>query len=191
MNALGTADQEFVNGILRQLANAGSHGEGIDEGGLNFLVSVVNGIEPRDQLETMLAAQMAAVHVATMTFARRLAHVETVDQQDSAERDFNKLTRTFATQMEALKRRNDPTRYRPESERGAVRHQLSLLGRWAQVLTGAAGGTSHEATRHVVLPSVPSARTKTRAYNTTRGSRLGRRMAADHEEERHASRLGS
>jgi hypothetical protein len=42
--------------------------------------------------------------MATMTFARRLAHVENIPQQDSAERAFNKLTRTFATQMEALKR---------------------------------------------------------------------------------------
>jgi hypothetical protein len=52
----------------------------------------------------MLAAQMAAVHMASMTFARRLAHVENIPQQDSAERAFNKLARTFATQMETLKR---------------------------------------------------------------------------------------
>jgi hypothetical protein len=49
------------------------------------------------------AAQMAAVHIATMTFARRLAHVETIPQQDSASNAFNKLTRTFAAQMSALK----------------------------------------------------------------------------------------
>ncbi len=52
----------------------------------------------------MLAAQMAAVHMATMTFARRLAHVDNIPQQDAAERAFNKLARTFAAQMEALKR---------------------------------------------------------------------------------------
>ena len=52
----------------------------------------------------MMAAQMAAVHMATMTFARRLAHVENIAQQDAAERAFNKLARTFAVQMEALKR---------------------------------------------------------------------------------------
>jgi hypothetical protein len=52
----------------------------------------------------MLAAQMAAVHMASMTFARRLAHVDNIPQQDSAERAFNKLTRTFTTQMKALKR---------------------------------------------------------------------------------------
>jgi Resolvase, N terminal domain len=43
----------------------------------------------------MLAAQMAATHNATMTFARRLNHVENIPQQDSAERTFNKLARTF------------------------------------------------------------------------------------------------
>jgi hypothetical protein len=48
-------------------------------------------------------AQMAAVHVASMTFARRLAHVDNIPQQDSAERAFNKLTRTFAAQMSTLK----------------------------------------------------------------------------------------
>lgn len=52
----------------------------------------------------MLAAQMAAVHMATMTFARRLAHVDNIAQQASTERAFNKLARTFAVQLEALKR---------------------------------------------------------------------------------------
>jgi hypothetical protein len=42
-----------------------------------------------------------------MTMARRLATVENIEQQDCAERAFNKLTRTFA---EALKN------YRPKGE---------------------------------------------------------------------------
>ena len=52
----------------------------------------------------MLAAQMAVVHVAMQRFARRLPHVETIQQQDSDERALNKLARTYAMQMEALKR---------------------------------------------------------------------------------------
>ncbi len=35
---------------------------------------------------------------------RKVANAETILQQDSAERAFNKLSRTFTTQMEALKR---------------------------------------------------------------------------------------
>jgi hypothetical protein len=104
MEALGTADLDFLSGLLSQLVNAGSNGPEVDEEGLNFMLSVVKSIQPRDQLEAMLAAQMAAVHMATMTLGRRLAHVELIPQQDSAERAFNKLARTFATQMEALKR---------------------------------------------------------------------------------------
>ena len=64
----------------------------------------MKGDMAKDQVEAMLAAQMAAVHNATMTFARRLAHVDNIPQQDSAERAFNKLAKTFASQVEALKR---------------------------------------------------------------------------------------
>jgi hypothetical protein len=52
----------------------------------------------------MLAAQMAATHNAIMTFGRRLNHRVDSPQQDSAERAFNKLARTFAAQVETLKR---------------------------------------------------------------------------------------
>jgi hypothetical protein len=83
-----------MNGLFSQLANAASHGCQIDEETFNFMLSVVKGLKPKDQLQTMLAAQIAAIHMATMTFARRLAQVETIPQQDSAERALNKLART-------------------------------------------------------------------------------------------------
>ena len=90
---------------MRHLVNAGTgKGERASEQNANFMLAVVKGIEPRDQIEAMLAAQMAAVHNATMTFARRLAHVDIIPQQDSAQNAFNKLARTFAAQVEALKR---------------------------------------------------------------------------------------
>jgi hypothetical protein len=104
MKAIGTTDDDFFEGLAKQLVNAGSQGPAPDESGINFMLAVVKGIEPRDQIEAMLAAQMAAVHVASMTFARRLAHVENIPQQDSAQTAFNKLARTFAAQVEALKR---------------------------------------------------------------------------------------
>jgi hypothetical protein len=110
MDSLGSGDIEFVNGIIRQLANASSIGNEIIERDLNFLVSVIKGIEPRDQLEAMLAAQMAVVHVASMSLAKDRALIEMIPQQDSWERAFNKLVRTFAMQMEAL------TRYRARVE---------------------------------------------------------------------------
>ncbi len=102
-DALGSSDRDFLDVLLKQLANASSKGGQVEEE-LNFMVSVIKGIEPRDQVETMLAAQMAAIHNAIMTFTRRLARVESIQQQDSAERALNKLARTFVSQMEALKR---------------------------------------------------------------------------------------
>jgi hypothetical protein len=36
------------------------------------MLSVVKGIQPRDQVEAMLAAQMAAVHMASIKFAGRI-----------------------------------------------------------------------------------------------------------------------
>jgi hypothetical protein len=103
MRALGTTDSDFYNGLIGQLVNASKEKEA-SESGTNFMLSVIKGIEPRDQVESMLGAQMASVHTAMMTFARRLAHVDTIQQQDSAQNAFNKLARTFATQVEALKR---------------------------------------------------------------------------------------
>jgi hypothetical protein len=104
MNALGATDSNFAEGLVSQLFNAGTVGKNFDGKGANFLLSVIKGIAPKDEVECMMAAQMAAVHMATMTFARRLNHVDNIPQQDSAERAFNKLARTFAAQMEALKR---------------------------------------------------------------------------------------
>jgi hypothetical protein len=104
MEALGTTDPDFLDGILCQLVNVGRRGGKADERGLNFMLSVIKGVKPRDEVEALLAAQMAAVHMATMTMAFRFGRTETIPQQDSAERAFNKLARTFAAQMEALKR---------------------------------------------------------------------------------------
>lgn len=104
MESVGTSNPDFAQGLIRQIVNTGSQGKDVDEEGSNFVLSVIAGIEPRDQVEAMLATQMAAVHLATMTFSRRLAHVENLHQQDAAEKAFNKLARTFTTQVEALKR---------------------------------------------------------------------------------------
>jgi hypothetical protein len=142
MEALGTAEVDFLDGLLGQLANVSAHGPDADERGLNFMLSVVKGIEPRDQFEAMLATQMAAVHNATMTFARRLAHVENIPQQDSAERAFNKLARTFAAQMEALKR------YRSGAQTVRVEHVTvnqggqAIVGNVSQGRVAAEGGGS-------------------------------------------------
>ena len=118
MDSCGTVDLNFLNPLLTQLANA--TGKGIQEANLNFALSVIADIKPKDQLEAMLAAQMACVHIASMTFARRLAHTETIAQQDSADKAYNKLLRTFTSQMEALRK------YRTGGEQKVTVHHVQV-----------------------------------------------------------------
>jgi hypothetical protein len=79
------------------------------------MVAVIKGIEPKDQLETMLAA-----HSLTMEFACRLANAGDLAWRDSAERTLNKLARTFAAQVETLKR------YRTGGERKVTVQHVSI-----------------------------------------------------------------
>jgi hypothetical protein len=129
MEAIGTSDFDFLDGLLTHLAGAVLQKGEASEKKLNFLLSVVKGIEPRDQVEAMLAAQMATTHTAIMTFARRLNNVENIPQQDSAERAYNKLARTYAAQVEALKR------YRSAGEQ-TVRVEHVTVNEGGQAIVG-------------------------------------------------------
>jgi hypothetical protein len=137
MKAIGTTDGDSYSGLQSQLINVGSPGRLPDEAGTNFMLAIVKGIQPRDQIEAMLAAQLGAVHLATITFARRLAHVENIPQQDSAERTFNKLARTFAAQVEALKA------YRTKGEQRMVVQHVNVAG-GGQAIVGNVNGPAEE-----------------------------------------------
>lgn len=102
--AFATADHSLASELTLQLAGAARTGEIVKPNELNFAIAAVNAIGPRDETEALLAAQMAAVHIATMAAAQRLASCETIPQQDSASTMLNKCARTFAAQLEALKR---------------------------------------------------------------------------------------
>jgi hypothetical protein len=129
--ATGSEDNEFLAGLLTNFGNIGGakNGDGGHVGKLNFLLSLMKGVKPRDQVEAMLAAQMAVTHDAMMTFARRLAHAEMIEQQDSAERGLTKLSRTFAMQVEALKR------YRSQGEQ-VVRVERVTVHEGGQAIVG-------------------------------------------------------
>ena len=81
MEALGITNGDFLAGLLQQVANINGRSKAnADE--INFALAVIASLEPRDQVETMLGLQMAAAHMATMTFARRLARVQNIQEQD-------------------------------------------------------------------------------------------------------------
>ena len=91
MRAIGAVDFAFYDGLLEATRQLQPKRKDRRKAASNFMLAVIKGIEPRDQVEAMLAAQMAAVHNATMTFARRLASVDNIPQQDSAQNALNKL----------------------------------------------------------------------------------------------------
>ncbi|MDH4442126.1 MAG: hypothetical protein QE284_17280 [Rhizobium sp.] len=106
--SLGITDLTLYGGALSQLIAVTSGTTETDIENLNIAVSIVRAIEPRNQLETILALQMAAVHIASMKFTRRMNIAENLAQLEIYERTANKLMRTFTSQMEALrKHRND------------------------------------------------------------------------------------
>jgi hypothetical protein len=68
MNAFGSTDANFVSGLIDQLTRAGKK---LSEARLNFLVAVVNGIEPRDQRKPGLWS--AVRHLAALPVLRAQA----------------------------------------------------------------------------------------------------------------------
>lgn len=104
MKAVGITDQRLYTSMIAQVTNALSRGQEADVAELNAAIAMVAGIAPRDNLEAMLAFQMATVHVLSLRHARSMVTSETIDQLDIQERVVNKLMRTFTTQMEALRK---------------------------------------------------------------------------------------
>jgi hypothetical protein len=51
MESLGTADFDFYDGLLTQLVNVGTRGKTPDERGTNFLLAMMTGIGPKDELK--------------------------------------------------------------------------------------------------------------------------------------------
>jgi hypothetical protein len=98
MDALGTANEAFANGILRQLTSAARPATQLED--LNFMISVIAGIKPKDEVKAMCAAQQAVAHLLAMRFAERLTQTEQVEEMDVLQRGYNKLSRTFATLMQ-------------------------------------------------------------------------------------------
>jgi hypothetical protein len=119
--ALGVADREAMEGLLRQLVRASVSGGRPDVANVSFMMSMVQSIKPRDAVEAMLVAQMVSVHVMAMRCAHHLANADDIaQQQDSATRALGRLARTFPAQIEAL------NRHRSQSEPAITVQNVSV-----------------------------------------------------------------
>lgn len=104
--ALGLSDVREFNSLLKDVIEYSqrSDGSGVDAVATNEALALVVGIGPTNTVEAMLAVQMAAVHDAAMVSARQLNGAKTLEQRGVHTKALNNLTRTFATQAEALKK---------------------------------------------------------------------------------------
>lgn len=104
----GTLDETQANALLSHCWNPLRADEASDENPGNdqriFMLSVIRDLAPRDPVERMLAVQMAATHVATIRSAQWLANARSLPQSQAHYTGFNKLARTFAAQVEALRK---------------------------------------------------------------------------------------
>lgn len=100
IESFGITDRRFIAPLHQQLIE----GDGFGGDGVEFAVSLIQGMKPRDQLEIMHAVQMALVHWATMKSLRRVGVGLGTAHEEVSVNTATKLARTFTAQMEASKR---------------------------------------------------------------------------------------
>jgi proteasome lid subunit RPN8/RPN11 len=114
--ALGVDDPWMAEALMNQAANCVGGGPAQAP---NVAIASIHSIGPRDGVEAMLAVQMTATHAAAMQMLHRAVRGQpSFEIYDSIVNRATKLLRTYAAQVEALKR------YRSAGEqRVVVQHQ--------------------------------------------------------------------
>lgn len=110
--AFGTPDKDLRDYLLNQVVQTFRgfvSSEGFDYSKMadfsNNAMALLNGIRPQDEVEGMLAVQMIAVHnMAMETMKRAMITGQTFEGTEANVNYATKMLRTFAAQMEALKR---------------------------------------------------------------------------------------
>jgi len=110
--AFGTADHDLSNYLLAQVAgtfegtvSSDGHDNKAIVTAINMAMAVLNGIQPQDEIEGMLIVQMIGVHnMAMATLGRANLKTQTFVGRQANTDQATKMLRTFAVQMEALKK---------------------------------------------------------------------------------------
>ncbi len=104
-DAFGTRGMAFVSTELNHLVQASSLGDGTTDGTrLNALLAVVDGCRPANEVETMLASQIAVTHQLAMDLMRRMRRAEHLPQFEGNGRMAVKMLNAFTAQVELLNR---------------------------------------------------------------------------------------
>jgi hypothetical protein len=122
IDSLGAGSARVTEVVIDQVAALVQTKAGVNQQDANRMLALIQGIGPRDPIETMLSVQMAAIHMATIKQAQVLAgsleKPSTYHMSEGASTALNKLARTFTTQVDALKRHRSKA-----EQRVIVEHQ--------------------------------------------------------------------
>jgi hypothetical protein len=103
LDVFGTRSGEFALTNLQSLSNIvrGKDPQSSRDP-VNAALASVEAIGPKDELEAMLAVQMAATHAMQMRILLRMKNTETLNVFEAYSNAANKLARTFTAQVDAL-----------------------------------------------------------------------------------------
>ncbi len=104
LDAFGTASRDFLHGTLGQLLNAiNDRGSSVPaQLEVNAALAIVGGVEPANEIEALLASQMAATHSLAMMLIGRTRRNDDVRAMEANGGLGVKLLRTFTLQAETL-----------------------------------------------------------------------------------------
>lgn len=108
--SMGSTDWAFTRMMIAEVAGLSTSAETLDAAKsrddkvFSGHLAIVQALAPQNELECMLAVQMAAVHTTTLAMACSMRMTTNADRREQLERSMSRLARTFTTQMEALKR---------------------------------------------------------------------------------------
>ena len=104
LDAFGTPSGDFMNATFAQMLNAITE-KGADapnQLAINAALAVMGGVEPANEVEALIASQMAATHSLAMMMIGRTRQADRLDQLEAQGGLAVKLLRTFTLQAEAL-----------------------------------------------------------------------------------------
>jgi proteasome lid subunit RPN8/RPN11 len=102
-DTFGTSGQNFSLAQLNLIMSMARDANGsYDRTKINSMIAAVEGANPNNEVEAMLAVQMAVTHHLPTEAIQRAGRVDQIPQYDSAAGMAVKLMRTFAAQAETL-----------------------------------------------------------------------------------------
>jgi hypothetical protein len=100
-NAAATTSLDFANFALGS-AMAIVDPTGENQGRCNAALAMIQAVEPKNEVEAVMAAQMVGVHALAMDSMAKAVGADTMPRRDAFITQATKMTRTFAAQLEAL-----------------------------------------------------------------------------------------